>query len=146
MLTSGNQLTSAGGRSVRKCRRGPTRLLVNSNLLKITGLVKHCTGYMAFLHHHYETSTLAEGHEWEHTGSLLVTQAVPCKIEHVSCPALEDSCFFFFLPHGIPSNITACCGAESTSQIYEFGVSIARSQKHLILGLRFHSPTVLKHR
>lgn len=51
---------------------------------------------MAFLHYHYETSTLAEGHEWEHTGSLLVTQAVPRKIEHVSCPALEDSCFFFF--------------------------------------------------
>lgn len=95
MLTSGNQLTSAGGRDVRGCSRGPTRLLVNSNLLKITGLAKHCTGYMAFLHYHYETSTLAEGHEWEHTGSLLVTQAVPRKIEHVSCPALEDSCFFF---------------------------------------------------
>lgn len=64
-------------------------------LTKDQGLVKHCTGYMAFLHYHYETSMLAEGHEWEHTGSLLVTQAVPRKIEHVSCPALEDSCFFF---------------------------------------------------
>lgn len=71
-------------------------------LLKNTGLVKHCTGHMAFLHYHYETSTLAEGHEWEHTGSLLVTQAVPCKIEHVSCPALEDSCFFFLYRMAFP--------------------------------------------
>lgn len=132
---------------MRGCGRGPTRLLVNSNLLdsllKITGLVKHCTDYMAFLHYHYETSTLAEGHEWGHTGSLLVTQGVPCKTKHVSGPALEDSCFFF-LPHGVPSDITTC-GAESTSQANEFGVSIAWSQKHLILGLRVHNPTVLKH-